>query len=359
MIDFEFTEEQGSKSVYKKFYIKVNGIEDNESYAYSFREGLSLKLYSEEVCTIILNEKIKNLFYKGVESITIPMETIDVPITIEENDSAEICIRKEKNCYVLEFIFQYDYEFWNRGYSVPEIVDIIEKASKKKDILFRVDDSETTLNGFRFYEKLENTDADIKLKDEVQRIMEIVKEIFEISYDLVERNDDDTIYFELEADKYVRTIYKQYLIYFEQFLNDVGISSKMEIKDEINKILLSVQPEDKTIALKNIRDCLEIYLNLIDNREIQVYEDYSNVAVMQLKSNIEHLKSQLMLANTIIEQQKISINLLNNMTVSSSKLPEEEINILDGAIKVKEFQYKGLLINPAKILKLLKRRSNN
>lgn len=359
MIDFEFIEEQGSKSRYKKFYIKVNGIEDNESYAYSFSEGLSLKLYSEEVCTIVLNEKIKNLFYKGVESITIPMEIIDVPRTIEENDSAEICIRKEKDCYVLEFEFQYDYEFWNRGYSVPEIVNIIEKASKQKEILFRVDDSETTLNGFRFYEELEHTDADIKLKDEVQRIMEIVKEIFEISYDLVERNNNDTIYFELEADKSVHTIYKQYLVYFEQFLNDVGIRSKMEIKDEINKILLSVQPEDKTIALKNIRDCLEIYLNLIDNREIQVYEDYSNIAVMQLKSNIEHLKSQLMLANTIIEQQKISINLLKSMTVGATKLPEEEINILDGAIKVKEFQYKGLLINPAKILKLLKRRSNN
>lgn len=357
MVNFEFVENKDSEKGYRNFHVKVNGIEDKESYAFWFDKGASISLYSEELCTILLNETIKNIFDKDVSDITIPMEMIDIPKTIEENDSADICIRKEENYYALEFRFQYDYEFWKRKYTIPEIVSAIGKVSGKKDILFRVDDSETTLNGFRFYENLDNIDADIKLKDEVQRIMKIVKEIFEISYDLVEQNDDDTIYFEFEADKSVQTIYKQYLVYFKQFLEDIDINSKMEIKDDVNKILLSVEPEDKTMALKNIRDCLEIYLNLIDNREIQVYEDYSNVAVMQLKSNIEHLKSQLILAHTIIEQQKISINLLKNMTVSSPKLPEEEISILNGAIKVKEFQYKGLSINPAKILNLLKRRS--
>ncbi|APF23914.1 hypothetical protein [Clostridium butyricum] len=358
MVNFEFLENESYKSGYKSFYVKVNGIEDKESHAFSFGKEISINLYQEEVCTIVLNEKINNLLKGNIESIEIPMERIDLPLTIEENDVAKVHIKKQATYYELDFKFQYDYEFWKRGYTIPEIVDKIKDISKNKNMLFEIDDSETTLNGFHFCKRFESDDVNTKLKDEVQNMMKIVKEIFEVAYNFVDRNDD-RIYFEFEVDKDVQTIYKQYLIYFEQFLDDIGIDSRMEIKDEINKILLSVEPEDKNIALKNIRDCLEIYLNLIDNREIQVYEEYSNVAVMQLKSNIEHLKSQLMLARTIIEQQQISINLLKNMTVSSPELQDEEINILDGAIKVKEFEYKGLSINPAKILKLLKRRNRD
>ncbi|MGN2368844.1 hypothetical protein ACTFJW_02140 [Clostridium cagae] len=355
MVNFEFIRDKDSDKIYKKLNVKVNNIEDDDAYGFLNYDGkISLYLYSEEMCNIILKEKIGDVFKENITSITIPMDIIDVPISIEEKDSADIRIEKEDGNYIVYFKFQYDFEFWKRNYSISDIVHAIEEVSNKNnEIFFELDDSETILNGFAFYKKI---NIDNIIIDNIDEIMKLVKDIFQVAINLCENSDNSTIYFEFEVDKSIQVIYKQYLSYFTQFLEDVGINAKAEIKDEVNKILLNIISEDKTMALKNIRDCLEIYINLIDNKEIQIYEDYGNVAVMQLKANITHLQSQLMLAHTIIEQQQISINLLKNASFTIPQSPKEEIKIFDGAIRVKEFEYKGLVINPAKILKLLRRK---
>jgi predicted RNA-binding protein Jag len=355
MVRFDFIEDKDSAGYLKELSVKVNNIEDKNAFGFLNKDDeISLYLYSEEICNIIVNEKIGDVLKDKITDITIPMDIIDVPIGIEEKDSASICIEKEDVNYIIYFKFQYDFEFWKKGYSIADITHAIEDVfNNEKEMFFKLDDSDTTVNGFSVYKKI---NIDKKIIDNINEIMKLVNEKFEVAVKLCEKSDKDTIYFEFEVDKSIQVIYNQYLAYFTQFLEDIGISAKAEIKNEVNKILLNIIPEDKTMALKNIRDCLEIYINLIDNKEIQIYEDYSNVAVMQLKANITHLQSQLMLAHTIIEQQQISINLLKNASVIIPQLPKDEIKIFDGAIKIKEFEYKGLVINPVKILKLLRRK---
>lgn len=355
MVNFDLIEDKDSGEILKELRVKVNNIEDEDAYGFLHNDGeISLYLYSEEICNIIINEKIGDVLKENITNIRIPMGIIDVPISIEEEDSADILIKKEDENYIINFRFQYDFEFWKKGYSIADITHAIEEVfNDDKEIFFKLDDSDTTVNGFSLYKKINIDDMII---DNIYGLMKLVKERFQIAVKLCEKSDKDTIYFEFEVDKSIQVIYRQYLAYFTQFLEDVGINAKAEIKNEVNKILLNIIPEDKTMALKNIRDCLEIYIGLIDNKEIQIYEDYSNVAVMQLKANITHLQSQLMLAHTIIEQQQISINLLKNASVTIPQLPKDEIKVFDGAIKIKEFEYKGLVINPAKILKLLRRK---
>lgn len=353
MVNFEFIKNKDKG--YTSYNVKINGIEYEHTYASMSDGEINICLYSREIFNIVKNEKIYDLFKKNIKEIEIPLDIEYIPVTIEENDSAELFIKRNNNKYVIGCRFQYDSEFWERGYSIANMVHKIEDITNKNTkILFKIDDSDTTLNGFKLYKTVKFSDN--ILKNEINEFMKEVKEIFQVSKDFFEKSNTDAIYFEFDVDKSIQVPYKQYLVYFIQFLEDLGIESRSEIKDKVNKIMFQVIPKDKTIALKNIRACLEIYINLIDSKDIEVYEDYSNVAVMNLKFNINHLKNQLMLANTIIEQQQIAINLLKNVKVNIPDEKKDEIELFNGAIKVKEFEYKGLIINPAKILKLLKRR---
>lgn len=356
MVRFEFWEDNTSK--YRTLRVKVNGKYDKKSYvfkSYQNNDEKKIIIYSQDIIDTILNETISYLLYEGIGCIEIPLDELYRPVTVEENDSAEIFIEKNLNKYSIGVRFQYDSEYWKRGYSISEKVSNLSRITNNKDkILFEIEDTETTLNGFTFYKDIESIDN--ILKNEIDVFMSHIIEIFQESNELLKHRNRDIAYFEFNIDDSIKVACKQYLVYFTQFLEDIGISAKSELKDEINKILFEVVPSDKTIALKKIKECLEIYIQLIDCKEIQVYNNYNNIAIMQLKSNISHLNSQLMLANTIIEQQKISIDLLKNAKASLVEEEKEEISLMNGAIKIKEMEYNGLSVNPARILNILRRR---
>lgn len=356
MVRFEFWEDDTSK--YRTIRVKVNGKYDKESCVFeSYQNNGDKKIiiYSQDIIDNILNETISYLLYEGIGCIEIPLDELYRPETIEENDSAEIFVEKKLDKYSIGVRFQYDSEYWKRGYSISEKVSNLSRITNNKDkILFEIEDTETVLNGFTFYKDIESIDN--LLKNEIAIFMSHIIEIFKESNELLGHRNQDVAYFEFNIDDSIKVACKQYLVYFTQFLEDIGISAKSEIKDEINKILFEVVPNDKTIALKKIKECLEVYIQLIDCQEIQVYNDYTNVAIMQLKSNIAHLNSQLMLANTIIEQQKISIGLLADAKVRLIEDEKEEICLLGGAIKIKEMEWKGVSVNPARVLNLLHRK---
>jgi hypothetical protein len=60
----------------------------------------------------------------------------------------------------------------------------------------------------------------------------------------------------------IRTACEQYLLYFVQFLEDLGVSATAEIKEDAKRVLFSVTPTDGCAALQQIREALEVYLKL-------------------------------------------------------------------------------------------------
>ena len=128
----------------------------------------------------------------------------------------------------------------------------------------------------------------------------------------------------------------------------------------MNKLLYEIIPDNKQVVLKNIADCLMLYLNLTDNKEIDEYDDYHNIAYMQLKSNICHLKSQLMLAHATIEQKQITIELMKNeikRIESDVKRDSKDFEFLNGVVTVGGLDCKVFKINLGQLLKLLTRKS--
>lgn len=173
----------------------------------------------------------------------------------------------------------------------------------------------------------------------------------------------------------VRVICGQYLLYFEQFLRDVGVEVHTTISDQAGQLLFSVTPEDKNEALHNIRAALAIYLRL----PLSPIGDttHESIAAQRLEANLMQLNSQLRLASaeiqlknaeiqaqdTTIENQRRMIAfqkrfLSGEVVVDSLKemkpKPEDPEDLIPGIITLKPLLVKGVQINLGEILRRVK-----
>lgn len=173
---------------------------------------------------------------------------------------------------------------------------------------------------------------------------------------------------------------EQYLLYFAQFLQDLGITANSNLKEEAGRVLFSVTPTDDVEALDKIREALAVYLKLPESPI--VYDD--SFAAMRLQQQIENLQhsqkmavreiqvnEKLLLAQsdmireknltishqqTVIENQnKIIEKILSKSIMMDSAENKEELEEIYDGIKVGESKFLkeqiGIHLNPAKAIK--------
>jgi tetratricopeptide (TPR) repeat protein len=173
-----------------------------------------------------------------------------------------------------------------------------------------------------------------------------------------------------EFPKEVRTYCEQYLLYFIQFLQDLGVEATSDIKHEAGHVLFTVTPSDERDALENIWTALKIYLNLPGNT---IKTDAgSDIAVQRLEYAVTGLQRELRLAeaelqakNATIEAQQLTINvqkgllsgevILNppNDAAPASKMDDRE-ELFGGVATITVFEKPGFAINHPKLYRLLK-----
>lgn len=188
----------------------------------------------------------------------------------------------------------------------------------------------------------------------------------------------------LAADKLVRIQFnfpssiksacEQYLIYFVQFLSDLGIEALAELKEEAHNVLFTVKPKDRDQALAQIWTALKIYLQIPGLTDFETAVDrLDDIAVYQLKANLAHLHGQVQLAaaqlqlkNATISAKDAEIALLkerfdlNRFSEHKEKKTtdaNEAEPIIEGVVAVRKLVlWEFLEIELPKILRKLKRR---
>lgn len=178
----------------------------------------------------------------------------------------------------------------------------------------------------------------------------------------------------------IRVFCEQYLLYFAQFLQDLGINATSNLKEEAGKVLFSVIPTGDVEALDKIREALAVYLNLPSSPI--VYDD--SFAAMRLQQQIENLQhSQKMAArelqlteklviaqseaikekniiisqkDSLIEQQNKVIEKVTSKSIMMDSLEnKEELEEICEGLKIGESKFLkeqlGIHFNPAKVIK--------
>jgi hypothetical protein len=175
----------------------------------------------------------------------------------------------------------------------------------------------------------------------------------------------ETIQIKFAFPQPVRTACEQYLLYFGEFLRDLGVDSATSIREDAGRVLFEVTPLTPNQALDRIREALEIYLGLPSDD----LDDggSSALAVQRLSANIYHLKSQLALAAAIVKTQQTSIeaqsitietqrDILQGRILAGVVTAEDSEPILGGVVDLVPLEGKGFRLNLPKLLRDLRAR---
>jgi hypothetical protein len=283
--------------------------------------------------------------------------TVNAPCLVEWHEAlGQVQIESGNDCS-LELVFT-RISKWRRPYTFADYFEELRSQVEHENIEFSIDQRETfarfddTVFSIRFI-----IDNSTVLSNEVDRCLNTFKTVHESVVEQLElRESEASVIFRFDSfPDQVRVPCEQYLLYFGQFLSDLGVQTTTNIRHEAGNLLFAVTPTDEETALDNIRIALGEYLKLarspIDERSIM------SVAEQRLAANVDHLRSQLRLANATIETQQTTIDLFrleSARNVTPAKR-EERITLFRGTVTLGKLDKYGVQVDLSEVFRNLRR----
>lgn len=186
---------------------------------------------------------------------------------------------------------------------------------------------------------------------------------------LKENLSKENFFLKFNFPKSFKDLCKQYLSYFGKFLSDHNIERELSLIDRNDITYMTINVDDSQIDINELQKTLAGYFTLPIVSPENIAFNNQNIATQQLIANIEHLKSQLRLANLTIARHENN-NAINTQRpieyVLIDSLDEEsKLKLFDGFIKVgKVIKLKFLGVDiefdmPLLIDKVKRRHKNN
>lgn len=214
----------------------------------------------------------------------------------------------------------------------------------------------------------------VKICEEMKRVSGIIQEAREEAVgELAARARHSSVVFFFDAfPTEVRTPCEQYLLYFIQFLQDLGIEATPELKHEAGQVLFTVTPKDKEAALDKIRVALSVYLRLptspiSNNVSNEIAINRLESAILRLQSDLRLSAAELQARNATIEAQQLTINIqkallggeimidsLKSVAPAQGRKDQEEILNNNAALKTIMKPNSDSEIDAATLYRLLK-----
>lgn len=353
-----------------KFQLSIDGniVESKNIKIFDLRNNIFyVDINDSNDSLVIMQNKIESLSKDiGRLSLNYPQEFCHL--------IQDIVIRRDyqkKEIIYFEYEFSWEIDKWKKPYSIEEFGKVMEQVT----LLYHeagiewIHEDEVISNGcelrcYNFHRG--NTIHEIHLNH-----IEIIEEICsKAALKLHQSSEESSIVSIFDFPEEVKAACEQYLIYFIQFLREIGIDAKANIKDEAGKVLFSVVPLSNETALRRIRDALDIYLQLpILFNNVNYTQIPMDTNVQQLVANIQHLNSQLMLSRAIIQTNQLTIGnqqklieqqqkvldstIFQQSLVETNTKFEEGEDILGGTIKLQKYKGNGFQVDIPNIYRLI------
>jgi hypothetical protein len=356
--------------------VRVDGLPRNSAKPYfaSVSDEATLNSISDVSVGSLLNclESLRISFYDGSLLVDNGWQHADIEV-----DGDQWCIENGKN---VRIAVQFDWEEWARPYSIRAyaagLLGLLTTLGST-DLYWPAkgyyanddrDDDELGdfLNGFGIVSIVEPETTIAQLLIELPKRLQ--NYFSQVEIELLQ-NQPDAVNRIFSFPDSLRASCEQYLMYFGQFLSDLGIEATTELKEEASRVLFRVVPSNKNEALEVIQQALDTYLRIPGSPSADAaMANSSEIAVLQLNANVSHLRAQLFLAAavaqakdaTISAQQTEIANLRGavDLTWYAPKLPSssDSEQLVGDLVSVKKLEYKGFEFNFPEILRRLKRK---
>jgi hypothetical protein len=296
--------------------IQSSQIGQQDFVAYSHESSASDKISSIEIWEFLK----ANLFSISFENwAEIGILAINVEVEFDT---------KNKKTH-LEIHLSADLLLWNRNYTFVDYFNEFERLLNANK-LGELSDNGVGDNIFVHKEiPLQNK----LLSEEISPYLErIIENHYETLKNLDSAYSDNVFLTTFNFPAHLKIPCEQYLLYFAQFLQDLGINATPDLKEEAGKVLFSVTPADDVEALDNIREALAVYLNLPSSPV--VYDD--SFAAMRLQQQIENLQHSQRMMEREIRSSEIELRLAQTVIESQDKVILQKDTIIEQQNKVIE-----------------------
>jgi hypothetical protein len=359
-----------------KYGLVIDGvITSEEEIKLTEHTEIKRPIFSAVIRDTRVNQKIIAYRFSNLpESLFALVLKLDKKFTEAIAINQSIIIRRMPytGVHKLYFDFEFDLQKWKQLWSVKEYLNESHCTFTQKGYADLVWNDSPSGDGFSVV--VSEVNKEVTIESELSKHIEAVRELIEITEISLEsslRKDSVVVYFDFPDG--VRVPCEQYLLYFIQFLNDLGVEATAELQHEAGQVLFAVTPTNKQEALGKIRAALETYLQLPSNPNIDSLNLEQEVAIQRLAANIDHLRGQLRLSHallqakdatiqaqdiTIRQQQhllsgEIIIESMKNVTSKPKEQDKEEL--LGGIIEITKYEGKGVNVNLAEIFRRFRR----
>jgi hypothetical protein len=329
----------------KRLYLVVNGIQyDDDDYSTTVLPvplsgsedgvGLILRPKSSEMLELLLQHSYSE-FPQVPWTFHLPLhqqQGRDLGLIESDKDiSHDITVyRTSKSHLYLGFNILFETENWKRLWSISEYKIAFKRIIDQQNILGELPSAERIATLPRKYVDppthtflLRVTDPNATIREVIRSQSDLMENLHELTRSsLLSQLQNESVVVRFEFPEEAKIACEQYLLYFVQFLQDVGVEATAELQHDAGQVLFAVTPKDKDDALEKIRNALHLYLNIplsiIDGSE-------TNIATQRLASNVYHLRSQLALITSAASGQRCD----HSSTTSDNELSTTSIDELD------------------------------
>jgi hypothetical protein len=266
---------------------------------------------------------------------------------------------------VLEWVLDLELKHWKFLYSPEEFINEIGRLLEAK--------------GLRHFQILRDTNLFLRfvIQDKNSTLeAELLKACNQIqsSHDqaitfLSSKHPPHSVAMSFDFPEAVAVPCEQYLLYFAQFLKDLGVEAETALTHEAGKVLFTVTPRDRAEALDKIQSALELYLKLPTN-PITDSGTSESIEVQRLESNILRLRGDLKLAAAEVQAKDATIRAQNLIIDVHTGLlsgeillksvrdvtpkPEDQEDVIPGILALSTYEEKGVRLNLGELLRRLK-----
>lgn len=353
----------------------VNGVEDPDSWAGMFGEKYG-RLRDPNLVTMVLASSVSEVMAQGIARLYLPYDAdwCEYVYRVELLAPAKNSTRPQ-----LKFEFSLETEEWDRPWSIARLAftvgDVVKKLAIAGLSSYR-DDEDFVTNGFGIV--CEIADTNVSVGTTIERWEPALANVMtRVSQELLHGSRQGALTEIFDFPEEVSVACQQYLIYFGQFLADVGIEATVQIDQQADHVFFSVTPKDKHDALEVIRSMLDSYLKIPGDPHFgSDSSGATDVAVFQLRANVAHLESQMNLAQAVLQAKNATIQamelsnfrlhqLVNSAQGTShaalfgekeSPQKKDSEAIIEGVLSVRDSEVKGIVFHLPEIIRRLKRK---
>lgn len=279
-------------------------------------------------------------------------------------------ITKSANKNLITIYVDHVAERWDHPWNLKNFLIKLKQVVESEDFNnLNLDSYSEGADGFFGYSLVFPLPEEGRLKTIIIQYLRVMESIYKKAFELLDKEISNTGA-RFMFPPHLSNACEQYLSYFRQFLSDLDVETNTELKKIGNEIIFSVTPRNKNEALHKIHQALQVFLlfpSFSENQEFSLLENTEEtIKTQRLLSTINHLKSQLNLANALncalnervnnileYETSSILIKYLNETKVNGES--KDKVEFFRGIVEIGKYETNGFSINFPKLITEIKK----